>query len=270
MTGVPAPNKLLYLGQSGDQPKDQPGDQPELEHQEQPGDLPKDQPGNQHEDQPGDQPRVQPGEQPEGKPGELPRDQPGDQPVVQPEDEAEDLPENQLRDLSEDHAEDQPGDVPKDEPGDLPQDQPGDVPKDKPDDLREDQPGDLPQEKHIGDARVIRSLMPNSKGCVYKSILVTCQDRTTDVIEKIFTKYDVDLIEVDNFELVQVISEHKELVFPQGANVFYGMNSQCSADLILRRKPCLIFGPWPDEHKKRRRLPRLFRGGRSRRRRLGF
>ncbi|XP_059575818.1 ral guanine nucleotide dissociation stimulator-like 1 [Alligator mississippiensis] len=79
------------------------------------------------------------------------------------------------------------------------------------------------------------------------------------------TKYHLDVEEAEKYQLVQVISEHKELVFPQGANVFSEMNSQGNADFSIRRKPAFVVTPGPAEiKKKRRRLPRLFRGSRLR------
>ncbi|XP_059577408.1 germ cell nuclear acidic protein-like [Alligator mississippiensis] len=243
--------------QPGDQPEGQPRDQPEAHLADRPWDLPevqpKGQPGEQPEGQPGDLPEVQPGVQPEGQPGEQQEEQPGDQPKGQlgdlhevqpgvqpegpPEDQPGDQPEGQPRDQPEDHLGDRPWDLPESQPGDLPRVQP----KGQPRDLPGDQPRNLPQEK------------------------LTSQDTTRDVISKIMRKYDLDMEEAGNYQLVQVISEHKELVFPQEANVLSYMNSQGNADISQRRKPAFRASPLSAaDKKKRRRLPRLFRGSRVR------
>ncbi|XP_059580514.1 ral guanine nucleotide dissociation stimulator-like [Alligator mississippiensis] len=267
-------------GQPGEQPEDQPGDhpedrpwdlpevqpkgQPEEQPEGQPGDLPEVQPGVQPEGHPGEQREEQPGDQPKGQPGDLHKVQPRDlhevQPEGQPEDQPGDQPQGQPRDQPEDHLGDRPWDLPKSQPGDLPRVQP----KGQPRDLPGDQPRNLPQEKNE-DAYVIHCSVPNSQGVVYKGILLTSQDTTRDVISKIMRKYDLDMEEAGNYQLVQVISEHKELVFPQEANVLSYMNSQGNADISQRRKPAFRASPLSAaDKKKRRRLPRLFRGSRVR------
>ncbi|XP_059577342.1 ral guanine nucleotide dissociation stimulator-like isoform X1 [Alligator mississippiensis] len=238
------------------QPKGQPGEQPEI----QPGVQPEGQPGEQREEQPGDQPKGQLGDLHEVQPRDLPKVQPGVQTEGQPEDQPGDQPEGQPRDQPEDHLGDRPWDLPESQPGDLPRVQP----KGQPRDLSGDQPRNLPQEKNE-DAYVIHCSVPNSQGAVYKGILLTSQDTTRDVISKIMRKYDLDMEEAGNYQLVQVISEHKELVFPQEANVLSYMNSQGNADISQRRKPAFRASPLSAAaKKKRRRLPRLFRGSRVR------
>ncbi|NXI16493.1 RGL1 protein, partial [Irena cyanogastra] len=83
---------------------------------------------------------------------------------------------------------------------------------------------------------IIRVSMDGLQDSVYKSILITNQDRIPDVTQRALLKHNLEPDAVEDYELVQVISEDKELVFPRDANVFYGMNSHVNFDFILRKK----------------------------------
>ncbi|NXK19259.1 RGL1 protein, partial [Arenaria interpres] len=86
------------------------------------------------------------------------------------------------------------------------------------------------------DMCIIRISVEDNNGNMYKSILVTNQDKTPAVIQKAMLKHNLDSDSVEDYELVQIISEDKELVMPNNANVFYGMNSHVNFDFILRKK----------------------------------
>ncbi|NWT59487.1 RGL1 protein, partial [Erythrocercus mccallii] len=83
---------------------------------------------------------------------------------------------------------------------------------------------------------IIRVSMDGLQDSVYKSILITNQDRIPDVTQRALLKHNLEPDAVEDYELVQVISEDKELVFPRDANVFYGMNSHVNFDFILRKR----------------------------------
>ncbi|XP_011903315.1 PREDICTED: ral guanine nucleotide dissociation stimulator-like 1 isoform X5 [Cercocebus atys] len=68
---------------------------------------------------------------------------------------------------------------------------------------------------------------------------LTSQDKTPAVIQRAMLKHNLDSDPAEEYELVQVISEDKELVIPDSANVFYAMNSQVNFDFILRKKNCM-------------------------------
>ncbi|XP_064520146.1 ral guanine nucleotide dissociation stimulator-like 1 isoform X2 [Pseudopipra pipra] len=91
-----------------------------------------------------------------------------------------------------------------------------------------------------GGACIIRVSMDGINDSVYKSILITNQDRIPDVTQRALLKHNLEPGAVEDYELVQVISEDKELVFPRDANVFYGMNSHVNFDFILRKKAELV------------------------------
>ncbi|NXF03388.1 RGL1 protein, partial [Smithornis capensis] len=87
-----------------------------------------------------------------------------------------------------------------------------------------------------GGSCIIRVSMDGINDSVYKSILITNQDRIPDVTQRALLKHNLEPEAVEDYELVQVISGDKELVFPRDANVFYGMNSHVNFDFILRKK----------------------------------
>ncbi|KAM5237587.1 ral guanine nucleotide dissociation stimulator-like 1 isoform 5-T5 [Ctenodactylus gundi] len=86
------------------------------------------------------------------------------------------------------------------------------------------------------DTCIIRISIEDNNGNMYKSIVLTSQDKTPAVIQRAMLKHNLDSDPAEEYELVQVISGDKELVIPDSANVFYAMNSQVNFDFILRKK----------------------------------
>uniref|UniRef100_A0A8C8DI76 Ral guanine nucleotide dissociation stimulator-like 1 n=1 Tax=Oryzias sinensis TaxID=183150 RepID=A0A8C8DI76_9TELE len=84
------------------------------------------------------------------------------------------------------------------------------------------------------DACIIRVSLEHGNGNLYKSILLTSQDKTPAVISRAMAKHNLEGEPEDGYELVQVISEEKELLIPDNANVFYAMNSTANFDFLLR------------------------------------
>ncbi|XP_060707087.1 ral guanine nucleotide dissociation stimulator-like isoform X1 [Hemiscyllium ocellatum] len=85
------------------------------------------------------------------------------------------------------------------------------------------------------DCRIIRVRLDVSNGNLYKSILVSSQDKSPAVVAKALEKHNQDSNAAPSYELVQLISEDKEFTIPHNANVFYAMSST-SIDFILRRR----------------------------------
>lgn len=85
------------------------------------------------------------------------------------------------------------------------------------------------------DCCIIRARMALHNGSLYKSILVTSQDKTPSVIAKVLEKHGQERAAAPQFQLVQLLPEGKELTFPPTANVFYAMNGS-SLDFVLRPK----------------------------------
>lgn len=85
------------------------------------------------------------------------------------------------------------------------------------------------------DMRIIRIRMGLQDGNLYRSILVTSNDKTPAVISSALDKHNKDPKEAPGYELLQLLPEGKELLIPGTANVFYAMTSS-SVDFLLRRK----------------------------------
>ncbi|XP_065419921.1 LOW QUALITY PROTEIN: ral guanine nucleotide dissociation stimulator-like 2 [Chrysemys picta bellii] len=85
------------------------------------------------------------------------------------------------------------------------------------------------------DCCIIRARMALHNGSLYKSILVTSQDKTPSVIAKVLEKHGQERGAAPQFQLVQLLPDGKELTFPPTANVFYAMNGS-SLDFVLRPK----------------------------------
>ncbi|XP_022055293.1 ral guanine nucleotide dissociation stimulator-like 2 [Acanthochromis polyacanthus] len=85
------------------------------------------------------------------------------------------------------------------------------------------------------DMRIIRIRMDLHDGNLYRSILVTSNDKTPTVISSALEKHNQDPKQVSRYELIQLLPEGKELVIPATGNVFYAMTSS-SVDFLLRRK----------------------------------
>ncbi|KAJ7993015.1 hypothetical protein DPEC_G00268060 [Dallia pectoralis] len=84
------------------------------------------------------------------------------------------------------------------------------------------------------DACIIRVSLEQGNGNLYKSILLTSQDKTPAVISRAVAKHNLDSELAEGYELVQVISDERELVIPDNANVFYAMNTSVNYDFLLR------------------------------------
>lgn len=78
--------------------------------------------------------------------------------------------------------------------------------------------------------------MDVENGNMYKSILVTSQDKTPAVIRKAMIKHNLEREKSEDYELMQKISEDKELRIPDNANVFYAMNSTANYDFVLKKR----------------------------------
>uniref|UniRef100_A0A8C9WCF9 Ral guanine nucleotide dissociation stimulator n=1 Tax=Scleropages formosus TaxID=113540 RepID=A0A8C9WCF9_SCLFO len=86
------------------------------------------------------------------------------------------------------------------------------------------------------DCCIIRVSLDLDNGNMYKSILVTSQDKTPAVIRKAMVKHNLDREAPEAYELLQKISEEKELKIPDNANVFYAMNSSANYDFVLKKR----------------------------------
>ncbi|KAL1253553.1 hypothetical protein QQF64_018246 [Cirrhinus molitorella] len=90
--------------------------------------------------------------------------------------------------------------------------------------------------QQVDDCCIIRVSLDVDNGNMYKSILVTSQDKTPAVVRKAMVKHNLDRERAEDYELVQKISEEKELKIPDNANVFYAMNSAANYDFVLKKR----------------------------------
>ncbi|XP_051533628.1 ral guanine nucleotide dissociation stimulator-like isoform X2 [Myxocyprinus asiaticus] len=90
--------------------------------------------------------------------------------------------------------------------------------------------------QQVDDCCIIRVSLDVDNGNMYKSILVTSQDKTPAVVRKAMVKHNLDRERAEDYELVQKISEDKELKIPENANVFYAMNSTANYNFVLKKR----------------------------------
>ncbi|MED6231636.1 hypothetical protein ATANTOWER_001502 [Ataeniobius toweri] len=83
--------------------------------------------------------------------------------------------------------------------------------------------------------RIIRIRMDLQDGNLYRSILISSNDKTPAVISSGLEKHNQDPKQASKYELLQLLPEGKELVIPVTGNVFYAMTPS-SVDFLLRRK----------------------------------
>ncbi|XP_037400395.1 ral guanine nucleotide dissociation stimulator-like 1 isoform X3 [Pygocentrus nattereri] len=92
--------------------------------------------------------------------------------------------------------------------------------------------------RQVADSCIIRvSMERSSNGNMYKSILLTSQDKTAQVIERALQKHNLENASVQDFSLVQMLTQDKELLIPDKANVYYAMSTSANYDFVLRQCP---------------------------------
>ncbi|XP_056122916.1 ral guanine nucleotide dissociation stimulator-like 1 isoform X5 [Rhinichthys klamathensis goyatoka] len=90
--------------------------------------------------------------------------------------------------------------------------------------------------KQVADTCIIRvSVEFGNSGNIYKSILITSQDKTAQVIQRALEKHNLEEMNCQDFSLTQVLSSDKELLIPDKANVFYAMCTTANYDFVLRQ-----------------------------------
>ncbi|XP_029296594.1 ral guanine nucleotide dissociation stimulator-like 1 [Cottoperca gobio] len=91
--------------------------------------------------------------------------------------------------------------------------------------------------KQVADSCIIRvSVESVSNGNVYKSILLTSQDHTRQVIQRALEKHNMEDVSCCSFNLCQMLNDGKELQIPEKANVFYAMCTSANFDFVLRQR----------------------------------
>lgn len=112
--------------------------------------------------------------------------------------------------------------------------------------------------KQTSDSCIVRvSVESVSNGNVYKSILLTSQDHTPQVVQRALEKHNMEDLSCANFGLYQILSHGKELHIPDKANVFYAMCTTDNYDFVLRQRwrshgKCFSSSSSPGSHHKTR------------------
>lgn len=86
------------------------------------------------------------------------------------------------------------------------------------------------------EARIIRISIDNDHGNLYRSILLTSQDKAPSVVQRALQKHNVPQSWARDYQLFQVLPGDRELLIPDNANVFYAMSPATPGDFMLRRK----------------------------------
>ncbi|XP_056607362.1 ral guanine nucleotide dissociation stimulator-like 1 isoform X1 [Triplophysa dalaica] len=91
--------------------------------------------------------------------------------------------------------------------------------------------------KQVADSCIVRvSVEFGNNGNMYKSILITSQDKMAHVIQRALEKHNLEDMNCQDFTLTQVLSDDKELLIPEKANVFYAMCTTSNYDFVLRQR----------------------------------
>ncbi|KAL2087078.1 hypothetical protein ACEWY4_018137 [Coilia grayii] len=91
--------------------------------------------------------------------------------------------------------------------------------------------------KQVDDSCIVRvSVEFGNNGNVYKSILLTSQDKTAQVVQRALDKHNLEGMNCHDFSLSQVLAQDKELLIPDKANVFYAMCTSANYDFVLRQR----------------------------------
>ncbi|XP_055079562.1 ral guanine nucleotide dissociation stimulator-like 1 isoform X2 [Periophthalmus magnuspinnatus] len=91
--------------------------------------------------------------------------------------------------------------------------------------------------RQVADSCIIRISVDSghNNGNMYKSILLTSQDKTAQVVQRALEKHNLEHMNFADFTLTQVISSERELLIPDKANVFYAMSTTANFDFVLRK-----------------------------------
>ncbi|XP_039978752.1 ral guanine nucleotide dissociation stimulator-like 1 isoform X2 [Xiphias gladius] len=91
----------------------------------------------------------------------------------------------------------------------------------------------------VADSCIVRVSMDlaQNNGNMYKSILLTSQDKTAQVIQRALEKHHLEHMNWQEFTLIQVMSQEREFLIPDKANVFYAMSTMANFDFVLRQFP---------------------------------
>ncbi|XP_046296250.1 ral guanine nucleotide dissociation stimulator isoform X8 [Marmota monax] len=88
--------------------------------------------------------------------------------------------------------------------------------------------------KRVGGSCLIHVYLENERTTKYKSILVTCQDRVPVIIRRALDAHLLQQEDPENFELLQIVSNHQKLRIPADGNVYHALDGRVDYNFLLR------------------------------------
>ncbi|XP_037652917.1 ral guanine nucleotide dissociation stimulator-like isoform X3 [Choloepus didactylus] len=90
--------------------------------------------------------------------------------------------------------------------------------------------------KMVDDKCIVRVRVDMDNGNVYKSMMLTCQDRTRAFIRKALEKHLLEEEDPEDYMLVQIVSPKRRMKIPDRVNLLYAMDPSGNYDLLLTKK----------------------------------
>ncbi|XP_077885916.1 uncharacterized protein LOC144369517 [Ictidomys tridecemlineatus] len=81
---------------------------------------------------------------------------------------------------------------------------------------------------------LIHVYLENERTTQYRSILVTCQDSTQVIIRRALDAHLLQQEDPENYELLQIVSNHQKLRIPADGKVYYDLDGGVDYNFILR------------------------------------
>ncbi|XP_071457933.1 ral guanine nucleotide dissociation stimulator-like [Marmota flaviventris] len=90
--------------------------------------------------------------------------------------------------------------------------------------------------KRVGGSCLIHIYLENERTTKYKSILVTCQDRVPVIILRALDAHLLQQEDPENFELLQIVSNHQKLRIPDDGNIYYALDGRVDYNFLFRKQ----------------------------------
>ncbi|XP_077893196.1 uncharacterized protein LOC144374151 isoform X1 [Ictidomys tridecemlineatus] len=81
---------------------------------------------------------------------------------------------------------------------------------------------------------LIHVFLENERTTQYQSILVTCQDTTPVIIRRALDAHLLQQEDPENYELLQIVSNHQKLRIPADGKVYYALDGGVDYNFLLR------------------------------------
>ncbi|XP_015355155.1 uncharacterized protein LOC107154089 [Marmota marmota marmota] len=95
----------------------------------------------------------------------------------------------------------------------------------------------LHSSEQVEDSRLVHVLLEGQSRRETKRILVTCQERVTSLIRRALDQNLLQHEDVDNFELLRMMSLHEKIKVPDHSLIYLSMNPRIKYHFIMRKRP---------------------------------